>query len=407
MFKKISFLISLILLSCVLFACILLVNWWNQPLGQPLMIPSLTTEPVSYIIQDDVESDRTAITPTGESPTVTSTPDGVDSDETAIPPTTAEPTLIVPAPTHTATPTPEPTEPPDDGPKPMYILAAGIDSTSAGYRSGLADVIRVVRIDFETPRVTVLTLPRDLWVELPGMTEKYEYITHGKINTAYTHGIPHLGRYAGEGGGPGLLAHTIAHNYGLVVDHYAVINMEVFVDIVNALGGITLELNRTWDGRADTENPDHMAWVFEEGRHHMWGDEALRFARIRLNHTEIIRTDNQTKVICAIRDKMLQPNVFTALPNMVKAFHGRVQTDLSPAQITQLISLLPKLESENLLFIRFPNEMFVPGRENDPFMDASTFVWDIPIEDARNFIQDFKQDQITIEIGGGGGRMCP
>ena len=359
------------------------------------MIPTLTAAPSTPIAQEERP----------ETATVT-TPDRVQTEATPSPPAETEPPLPTPSPTDTTTPTPEPTATPE-GPKPMYILAAGVDSTSEGYRSGLADVIRIIRIDFETPRVTVLTLPRDLWVELPGMTEEYAHITHGKINTAYTHGIPHLGRYGGEGGGPGLLAHTIAHNYGLVVDHYAVVNMEVFVDIVNALGGITLNLSRTWDGRADTENPDHMAWVFEEGRHHMWGDEALRFARIRLNHTEIMRTDNQTKVICAIRDKMLQPNVFTALPNMVQAFHGRVQTDLSPAQITQLISLLPKLEPENLLFVRFPNEMFVQGREFDPFMELSTFVWDIPIEDARSFIQDFMQDQITIEIGGGGGRRCP
>ena len=384
MLKKISFLVSLILLSCVLFACILLVNWWNQPLGQPLMIPSPTSEPTSNKAQESFD------------PVVT-----------AVPPTAEDPTSTAPTPTSTATATPEPTETPDDRPKPMYILAAGIDSTSPGYRSGLADVIRIVRVDFETPKVTVLTLPRDLWVELPGMTEEFEYITHGKINTAYTHGIPHLGRYGGEGGGPGLLAHTIAHNYGLVVDHYAVINMEVFVDVVDALHGIDLYLHRTWDGRADRDNPDHDAWVFEEGQHHMKGEEALRFARIRLNYSEVTRTDNQTLVMCAIKEKMTRPNIFASLPNLVNAFIGRVQTDMSPAQISRLISLLPKLGPENLHFFRFPNEMFEQGRAFDPFSNNNTFIWDIPIEDIKQFIRDFEQDNIPIEIGGGGGRRCP
>jgi len=384
MSKKISYLIALILLSIVLFSCILIVNWWNQPLGGPLMIPSLTSEPAASIVKDDVESERPAITPTAK-----------------------EPTPAVPTPAHTATTTSEPEEQPDDGPKPMYILAAGTDSRYPGYRGGLADVIRIVRIDFESPRVTVLTLPRDLWVELPGIKEEYPNLTHGKLNTAYTHGIPHLGRYEGEGGAPGLLAHTIAHNYGLVVDHYVVVNMEVFVDIVDALGGIDLYLNRTWDGRADRDNPDHDAWVFEEGDHHMKGDEALRFARIRLNYSEITRTDNQTLVMCAVKEKMTRPNVFTALPNLVNAFIGRVQTDLSPAQISQLISLLPKLGPENLLFVRFPDHMFVQGRTLDPFSNLNTFIWDIPNEDIRSFIQDFQQDTIAIDIGGGGGRTCP
>ncbi len=368
------------------------------------MIPTQISEPGSSSIEGDIDIQATAIAQIVETQTAASTPTETDPEITDITPTEIEPT---PSATPTATITPEPTETPDMGPKPMYILAAGIDTTGPGYYSGLADVIRIVRVDFETPKVTILTLPRDLWVELPGMAEEYEYITHGKINTAYTHGIPYLGRYKGEGGGPGLLAHTIAHNYGLVVDHYVVINMKVFVDVVDALDGINIYLNRTWDGRADTDNPDHMAWVFEEGDHHMSGEEALRFARIRLNYSEITRTDNQTLVMCAVREKITRPNVFSALPNLVNAFIGRVQTDLSPAQISKLINLLPKLEPENLLFFRFPNAMFVQGREHDPFMDASTFVWDIPIEDARNFIQDFMQDQISIEIGGGGGRRCP
>ena len=120
-----------------------------------------------------------------------------------------------------------------------------------------------------------------------------------------------------------------------------------------------------------------------------------------------MRTDNQTMVLCAIKDKTLQPNVFVAIPDMVKAFQGRMQTDLSPAQITQMIGLLPNLSPENLLFIRFPNDMMVAGRVFDPSINNTTFIWDIPNEDIRDFIQDFKQDAITIEIGGGGGRICP
>jgi LCP family protein required for cell wall assembly len=384
MSKKISFLVLLISLSCVFFIGIVLVRWWNRPLGDSLMIPSLTSEPISSNINDDLDTEILETIQTTEKPTLN-----------AIKPVTTET-----APVASATTTPE-------KPKPMYILAAGTDSRYPGYQGGLADIIRIVRVDFDTPRVIVLTLPRDLWVELPGMKEEYDTLTHGKLNTAYTHGIPHLGRYDGEGGAPGLLAHTIAHNYGLAVDHYVVINMEVFVDIVDALDGIDLYLNRTWDGRADTDNPEHDAWVFEEGDHHMKGDEALRFARIRLNYSEITRTDNQTLVMCAVKEKMTRPNVFAALPNLVKAFLGRVQTDLSPAQISQLISLLPKLGSENLLFVRFPDHMFVQGRALDPFTNQTTFIWDIPIEDIRSFIQDFMEDTITIDIGGGGGRTCP
>ena len=139
----------------------------------------------------------------------------------------------------------------------------------------------------------------------------------------------------------------------------------------------------------------------------MKGEEALRFARIRLNDTEIMRTDNQTAVLCAIKNKALQPQVLTALPDLVNAFHGKIQTDFSPAQISQMVTLLPKLSPENLLFVRFPNSLMVPGRVFDPSLNNTTFIWDIPIEDIRDFIRDFENDTITTDIGGGGGRLCP
>jgi anionic cell wall polymer biosynthesis LytR-Cps2A-Psr (LCP) family protein len=66
----------------------------------------------------------------------------------------------------------------------MTILAVGADNRADNYIYGLADVIRLVDIDFVTPRVTVFSLPRDLWVEIPDISDHYG-ITHGKLNQAY------------------------------------------------------------------------------------------------------------------------------------------------------------------------------------------------------------------------------
>jgi LCP family protein required for cell wall assembly len=381
----------LILIIVILFTCLiclialgaLMVSRWDQPLGERVILPTPTP----------------TLEPTVNTPTIpptqtkdVSTPTEPTSTATIIPPT--------------ATPTPTEVTPLCGGPKLLYILAAGIDNSLTDYRYGRADVIRIVRIDFITPKVSVLTLPRDLWVELPDIKEAYEHITHGKINTAYFYGAPALDRYQGTGGGPGLLAHTIAHNYGLYTENYVVINMLAFEQIVDALGGIDIYLDQTWDGRGDRD-ADHHAWVFEEGQHHMSGAEALRFARIRLGYTEIIRTDNQTLVMCAVKEKMQQPRVIGAIPELVTAFLGKVQTDLTPAQISQLTCLLPKLGRDNLQFVRFPNEMFVPGRVFDPGQKRETFVWDIPIEDIREFMIDFSNDSIPMDMPGGGSNICP
>lgn len=364
---------------------------WNQPLGAQLMISTATStpDPIAEFLHNNHSRKTKSPVPSSTLPSSENiTVDRSKLDEIG-------------------TPTVEDQKPYCGGPPLMYILAFGIDNSIADYRYGLADVIRIARIDFLTPKVTVLTLPRDLWIELPGIKEQYENLTHAKINSAYFYGSPAMNRYEGDGGGPGLLAHTIAHNYGLVVDHYFLVNMEVFEDIVDALGGITIYLDRTWDGRADRNNPEHMAWVFEEGLHHMSGAEALRFARIRLNQTEIMRTDNQTQVLCAMRDKALSPAVFSALPDLVRAFFGRVQTDLTPAQLSQLICLSQKIESENLQFVRFPDEYFVQGRVFDPVLNNTTFVWDIEPENIRQFLNDFENDAIPIKAGDGESRLCP
>ena len=144
----------------------------------------------------------------------------------------------------------------------LLYTSIGADNEVNNYLYGLADVIRIARVDFVTPKITVLTIPRDLWVELPGIKEKYaETVTHGKINQAYLYGGPGMGYYEGEGGGPGLLALTLAHNYGLYVDHYGAVNMIAFQKIIDALGGIDIYLDQDWDCLLYTSPSARGPWV--------------------------------------------------------------------------------------------------------------------------------------------------
>ncbi len=292
------------------------------------------------------------------------------------------------------------------GPPLMYILGVGVDTRDPNYLYGLADVIRIVRVDFVIPKVTVLTLPRDLWVEFPNLKEEYtDLLSHIKLNQAYYYGGPGSNQYyEGPIGGPILLAHTIAHNYGLYADHYGAVNMLAFERIVDALGGIDIYLDQDWDGRPVDEKTVDLGY-FYAGQHHMNGAEALRFARIRKKYSEVTRTDNQTLVLCALKDKVVSPGVVGKIPQLINALIGTVQTDLSPAQISQLACVLPKLEQENLQFYRFPDEVMVQGNVYSPALGNTTFVWDIPQEDIRQFVSDFMND--AIPPNSDGGMRCP
>lgn len=378
--KKII-LIILLVLMIVTFSVggYLIFRRWNRPLGLALGLPTPTLS-------------NTKSTPAFQpSPSATvEYPDEPQSEE----PEQSTATL-------TAT---EP-QPVCGGPPLMYILGIGVDRESNDYLYGLADVIRVARVDFVTPKVTVLTIPRDLWVEFPDLIEKYaDTVTHGKLNQAYLYGAPGMGYYAGSGEGPGLLAHTIAYNYGLYVDHYGAVNFRAFEKIIDALGGIDLYLDQDWDGTPVDENTEDMGY-FEAGQHHMSGNEALRFARIRKRYSTMARNDNQTLVLCAVKDKLSSPSVVGSIPKLIQSLIGEIQTDLTPAQLRQLACLLPKLNEENLQFISFPEEMMIPGREYDPILGNTTFVWDIPKEDIRDFIQDFQND--ALPANNDGGMSCP
>ncbi len=365
--------ITLFLTSCVCISGPSFIQRWNQPINDPLALNTPT--------DDDVLGTFTQSEPVEDT---TITPDHLRATDTILPPTP---------------------EPVCGGPPIMYILGVGVDTRDPLYLYGLADVIRIARVDFVTPKVTVLTIPRDLWVEFPDIIDKYaDTVTHGKLNQAYLYGGSGMGYYDGPGGGPGLLARTIAQNYGLYVDHYAAINMLAFENMINALGGIDIYLDQDWDGRPVDDHTVDLGY-FTAGQHHMGGEEALRFARIRKKYSEITRTDNQTLVMCAIKEKVLRPSVVGSIPSLISSVIGTVQTDLTPAQISQLVCLLPKLSNENLYFVRFPDEWLVQGREYDPNLGDTTFVWKISPDSIRQFMIDFSNDAIPADTSSG--MSCP
>src|SRR5512140_2821487 len=85
----------------------------------------------------------------------------------------------------------------------MNILAIGADTRGDNYTYGLADVIRLVRVDFVNAKVTVLEIPRDLWVEIPDIADNLNGQDHEKLNQAYLYGNPGMGYTDDPARGPG------------------------------------------------------------------------------------------------------------------------------------------------------------------------------------------------------------
>jgi len=328
----------------------LLLKLYRQPLGPALdlptstgPIPTLTTFPIENIPVDGVAKEI--------QPTSTSAP-----------------------------------QPLCGGPPVMNILAIGSDARGDHYLYGLADIIRLVRVDFVNAQVGILEVPRDLWVEIPESSDHYG-ITQGKLNQAYLYGNKGLGYYDGPSEGPGLLAHTLNLNFGARPDHYLAVNMKTFENIVNAVGGIDVDLPEEVSVRSRS-NPKGFA--IPPGQHHIDGETALWVARIR-EYSTFSRADNQNIIMCALYKKLLSPAVIPAIPKLVDDFREYVQTDLSPQQINQLACLANQMNGTGVFFASFPIDMFKNAKVFDPQLKATSSVLDADYDLLRDYIDSFQQ----------------
>jgi LCP family protein required for cell wall assembly len=266
------------------------------------------------------------------------------------------------------------------------ILAIGSDSRANRYDYGLADVIRLIRIDSVTPKVTVLEFPRDLWVQIPDIADNLHGQDHEKLNQAYLYGNPGFGYSNDPAQGPGLLARTLNLNFGTHIDHYAAVNMRTFVKIVDAVGGIDVNLSEAVDGRTADDQSSRL--FFPKGEYHLNGTRALTLARTRIDGV-FHRADHQNVVLCALRKKLTSPDVVTSIPDLIKSFQGAVQTDLSPQQLTQLACIGTKLQPSNIKFAAFPENLFTQDRIYDPVFKKDVFIWDVDNNALRNYVSSF------------------
>ncbi len=265
------------------------------------------------------------------------------------------------------------------GPNIMNILLVGADTRGDNYIYGLADAIRVVRVDFMTPKVTMLEFPRDLWVEIPHISDDLNGQDHEKLNQAYLYGQPGFKYWDDPSEGPGLLALTLNKNFGVQTDHYVSINMRTFENIINALGGIDVNIKN--EQAAKSTN-------LSIGIHHLDGANALKVARNR-GGGSFERADNQNIVLCALRKKLTSPAIVTQIPELIEAFADNIRTDFTPEQISQLACLGTKLPPQNIVLASFPQELFTQTREFDPVFDKRISILDADFNILSDYVRKF------------------
>lgn len=312
------------------------------------------------IVVGQVPSDTPGPTPTRTPrPTYTqwptSTPSPIPTDTlvptpfaTRGPAATVQPYLVIPAnPTHIPTPALDPAAPfpaSCDGPGRMNILLIGLDGTATNYqRAARADAIAVLGVNFSEKTARLLSIPRDLWVPLPGLPENRR--PENKINTAYVWGeaddLP--------GGGPGYLATIITWTFNLRIDRFAVVNFASFVNAVDAIGGIDIDVpKQIHDEHYPLSDGSTMIVDIPEGWVHMDGEAALIYGRTRHQDGDFNRMRRQQSVLMAVRDKVLSPEALPYLPALAQALYGTVYTNLTFDDIALLGCVAPQIGRDSI-----------------------------------------------------------
>ncbi len=285
----------------------------------------------------------------------------------AIPTETETPTLIAvtPTPSPTARPgidptlgatTPDPSathELPIPSPAPqrrldkdvVNLLLLGRD-TARGARSYRTDVIILASINKAENSVTLLSIPRDLFVYIPGWTMN-------RINTAAQRGDDI--RY--PGGGVALLEQTILYNLGIPIHGWVRIDFQGLKDVVDILGGVEVPVScqiTEWRLKDDSysltdEDPDHWElYTVEPGVVRMDGVYALWYARSRKKSSDFDRSHRQHQVLRAMFDKALQLEVLPKIPDLYAQYIQIVDTDLGLGDILQFAPLAARLDRSRI-----------------------------------------------------------
>jgi LCP family protein required for cell wall assembly len=224
----------------------------------------------------------------------------------------------------------------------IHIILLGTDHRPPvnGWRT---DTMVLVSIDPGEKLVSMVSIPRDLYVAIPG---------YGKTRLNLADNIGEAEHY--PGGGPALLRATLEKNLGLTFDRYIRVDFQGFADVVDILGGIDVDVRcptELWVPNMKLPGEYLLYRTVPAGMQHMDGDFALIYCRCRAHTPVFDRDRRQREVLLAIRNRVLElgvPGLLSRLFELLETMKLHVQTDLEPDEIVALAQLLPQIPLYNV-----------------------------------------------------------
>jgi len=324
---------------------------FSSPSPQVTMVtdaptPSVTSSPAPRPTHTAIPSPTSRPTHT-PSPTVTLSP-------TPNPTPTSTPSpaaLIVPSPfpaldlkvvstVSSTLPIPTPVQPVPVAADAVNIVVLGSDRRP-DWSEWHTDAVHVVSIQRDGGVISVISIPRDLYLYIPGFWMS-------RINFADFYGEA----YDYEGGGPALVRDTLLYNLGIRVDYYVRTNFDGLIGIVDTIGGVDIpvhcRLSDYWP--YPDENGEYPILAMEPGVHHMDGETALWYSRSRKTTSVFSRERRQQQVLQSLWHKARDAEMLSRIPALWRQGRDMVITDLTLADILDMARIALTLKDQNVRF---------------------------------------------------------
>lgn len=220
-------------------------------------------------------------------------------------------------------------------PSTTEILVMGIDRAVVDTAIGRSDSLIYTQAKPLNSDVKILSVPRDLWVEIPGYGAE-------RINTAH-----YFAEVEETGSGPAAVINTFESNFDLNVDYYVRIQLEEFPAIIDAFGGLNLTLEESMGG-------------LEAGEHNLSGDETLAFIRDRAGTDDFFRMEQGQEFIGTLISNLASPKKWLRIPATVSAFLDAIDTDIPSWKWGRIAFVFLLAGDEGINTYKIDRDMTIP-----------------------------------------------
>jgi LCP family protein required for cell wall assembly len=270
-----------------------------------------------------------------------------------------------PDPSFLETAPPSPSVTPSPSPTPVVArvnaLLVGVDA-GIGRNTYLTDTMIVASLDPVTETVSMVSVPRDM-VDVP-LADGRKY--RGKINSLVSYARHHPKQFPGsDGSGFDVLRGALGKLVGLDIPYYAAVNLGGFVQVINTLGGIDVNVARSFCDPTYDEYGFTAGFSITKGKHHLNGNQALAYARVRhpLGESDFTRAARQQEVLTGIRDRIVKGGFINDPIGLLKDLAQTIVTNVPRKILPDLADTMTKVSRTDTYRTVISSPLVSPGND--------------------------------------------